>query len=52
MVLGVCIDNGRSGTEAVKRIIKYMSCSGRGVALAMPEVEGRRDEALKYLVQR
>jgi hypothetical protein len=38
VVLGPYIDNGRSGTEAVKRIIRYISCSGSAVAFAMVEV--------------
>jgi hypothetical protein len=39
VVLGAYIDNGRSGTEAVKRMIRYMSCSGSCVAFAMFEFE-------------
>lgn len=38
VVLGAYIDSGRSGTEAVKRIIRYISCSGRAVTSAMLQV--------------
>jgi hypothetical protein len=45
VVLGLYIESGRSGTEAVKRIIRYISCSGRGVAFVMLKVEGSCGEA-------
>lgn len=45
VVLGVSIDSGRSDTDAVKRITRYMSCSGRKCALAMLEMQWREDAA-------
>jgi hypothetical protein len=38
-VLGAYIDRGRSGTEAVKRMMRYMSCAGSAVAFAMVVLE-------------
>jgi len=35
VVLGACSDNGRSGIEAVKRIMRHISCSGSADALAI-----------------
>lgn len=35
VVLGEGILRGRSGIEAVKRIIRYRICEGRGLAMLM-----------------
>ena len=41
VTLGVSMDSGRSDTDAVKRIIRYISGSGRRCALAMLEMQWR-----------
>lgn len=38
-MLGMGMASGRSGMDVAKRIIKYISCSGRAAVVAMAAME-------------
>lgn len=47
---GAYIDSGRSGTDAVKRMIKYISCSGRAMVFVMMPLDRRLPRSMTVFV--